>query len=276
MPRNKTVTFREYVRQLSKEHTTKNLPEVTPDDIHQKLNDEGLQLKVTVSDEMRDYWQAKLDENPEDDTAMRILYIADAGLTLVDGIGYEDDEVLALNGEFRKVFTLESINADGFEFDLPYGFEIRTADELDAITSGIRQHAKVTSFQVEVFKSEENRGDKAATEPNLSDQQKDLKKGITRASPAPPKEAMELLRLARKQGNNSPTDIYNWLVSENEKSSADPLFEYLDFCDKEGTRFTHYGKADKKENVRSEYVLSWNNHPKKGSTFENWCSASKK
>lgn len=274
MPRDKTVSFKEYGRRLSEERVVQGLSgDITPRIIHQKMDSEGVQFKVTVSDKMRMYWQAKLEENPEDDTAMRVLYIANGTITLVGGVDHDKD---------MECFILDSVETDGFCFDLPPFFEIRTQDELNRMDKSLKQSAVNTSFFVDVFDLSEIEEDTKPDEiGELTEQQKALKAGIekTKPNPKPPKKALELLILARNNLENGecakPPEIYNWLVRENEKRDANPLFEHLEFYNDNNERLAHYGQADNKKTVRREYVLYWDDTPRKGSTFENWCSATK-
>lgn len=114
----------------------------------------------------------------------------------------------------------------------------------------------------------------------LTDEEKKQRAGFATPSPMPPKEALKILKIARgsiKNGKSAkPDEIYNWLVKESEASDCDEVFERLDFYDEKGNRVSHYGESDNKKAVRGEVVLIWDGAPKKGATFENWCSASKK
>lgn len=267
MPRSKVISFNEHVRRLSDNRKIQGLSDVTPEVIHQKI-DEGYLFKVTVSDEMAGYWQSKLNNDPDDDTAKRILYIYKSNNVVIDGVGYDNHD---------QCFCLTSVNADDFVFDLPDGFYIRTQEQLDAMNTSTRANESITSFFAELYQADASNNQKPA---ELTDQQLELRRGITKKSPGPPDEALKLIQLARKKlglGNSAkPDKIYSWLRMESEKANSDPLFELLEFTDANGQAVAHYAEADVKKTVRDNVVLIWSDRPRTSGTFENWCSKSKK
>ncbi len=266
MPRSKVISFNEHVRRLSDDRKIQGLSNVTPEVVHQEL-DEGYQFKVTVSDKMAQYWQSILDNHPDDDTAKRILYIYKSNNVLIDGVSYDKD---------AKCFCLASVNADDFSFDLPDGFYIRTQEQLDAMDTSTRAHESITSFFAERYQAGASNNQKPA---ELTDQQIALRRGITEKSPRPPADALKLIQLARTKlelgKTATPDEIYNWLRKENNKGNSDPLFELLEFTDANGQAVAHYAEADVKKTVRGEHVLIWSGRPRTGGTFQNWCSISK-
>jgi hypothetical protein len=219
MPRNKSVSFSEYIRRLTEERMAIKLGEVTPEVIHEKMDQEGVQFKVTVPEAMRNYWQAQHDDDPQNDTAMRITFIASSKLTLVDGFDYDESD---------HVFTLASVEADRYAFDLPYGLEIRTAVEIEAMPASLRRHCENTSFHVEVYnpKVTENIGQGVLTE-----QEKALRYGFKSTVPTPREPHTRAVKMAfDKLTNPNNEEVYNWIKSQAESGApVDSCFNHLDF-----------------------------------------------
>lgn len=274
MPRNKSVSFSEYVRRLTEDRVKDKLGEVTPEVIHEKMDKEGVQFKVTVPEAMRNYWQAQLDDYPKNDTAMRITFIANSDLTLVDGFDYDESD---------HVFTLASVEADGYAFDLPYGLEIRTAVEIEAMPASPRQHCKITSFHVDVYNLKVTEPNKLITDAECD---KDQRAGRSKSSKTRLHDGEELVYLAFKElGNPTNAEVYSWIKSKvTDISDFGTVFDKFGFKDTvyKGIQFVVEDFNTQSPGGRSTMpcVMTYStikkgdyiDVPISAKTFQNWCT----